>query len=127
MTKKRVFNHGDAVARARKACERLGVPDPACAVCGENRPVILERHHIAGRAYDPATMILCLNHHGLMSDAQKNFPNGSDTADNYLECMGRMLLNLAELLAILIHKFREYGTYLIELAQAHKDNTESRP
>lgn len=121
MSQRRKFNHVDAVARARRARERLGAVEPACAICGEDRPTILEKHHIAGRAYDPATMILCRNHHGLMSDAQKDFPGDPEATDIYLDAMGRMLLNLAELLAILVQKFREFGTYLIELAQTHAE------
>lgn len=122
MPKKRTFNHGDAAARARRAYERLGTTEPACAVCGETRPTILERHHIAGKDYDPETMILCRNHHGLITDAQKDFPNGGSDLPNYLECIGRMLLNLAELFAILVEKLREYGAYLIELEQKNPDS-----
>jgi len=118
MTKKRKFNHGDAIARARKACERLGTAEPACAVCGENRPTLLEKHHIAGQAYDPATMILCSNHHRLTTDAQKDFPPNVSDPPNKLESIGRMLLNLADLFAILVEKLKEFGLHLIELAQS---------
>lgn len=125
MAKRKEFDHGDRVARARKTCERLGTPEPACAVCGENRPVILEKHHIAGRAYDPETMILCKNHHGLMTDFQKDFPPGVNDPPCQLERIGRMLLNLAELFAILIEKLKEFGLYLIELAR--KEVEEQNP
>jgi hypothetical protein len=117
MPRKRTFNHGDRIARMRKACERLETETPACAICGEDRPVVLEKHHIAGRAYDPTTMILCKNHHALMTDAQKDFPPDSSDEPSQLERIGRMLLNLADLFAILVVKLKEFGLHLIELAQ----------
>ena len=119
MSKRKKPTYGDAIASARKACERLETDTPACAVCGEDRPTILERHHIAGRKYDPATMILCKNHHALITDTQKDFPPNTDSPSE-LECIGRMLINLAELFRMLVEKLKEFGTYLIEMAQSGK-------
>jgi len=126
MPKKRMFNHGDRIARTRKAHEHFETDTPACAVCGENRTAILEKHHIAGRAYDPETMILCKNHHGLMTDMQKDFPPNVNDPPSKLECIGRMLLNLSDLFAILIEKLKEFGLYLIELAQSEFDSLEDK-
>lgn len=118
-------DYGDSIARARKACERLETDEPACAVCGENRPIILERHHIAGRKYDPATMVLCKNHHALLTDAQKDFPADANGSPDYLGRIGRMLLNLAELFKLLVEKLTEFGHYLIELARSQTDGEAS--
>jgi len=123
MPKKRQFDYGDRIARVRKACERLGTDAPACAICGETRPLLLEKHHVAGRAYDPATMILCKNHHALMTDAQKDFPPNVSDPPSQLETIGRMLLNLAELFAILVEKLKEFGLYLIELARSEFESS----
>ena len=124
MPKKRQFNHGDRIARMRKACERLETETPACSICGEDRPILLEKHHIAGRAYDPATMILCKNHHALMTDAQKDFPPDVSNPPTDVERIGRMLLNLADLSAILVEKLKEFGVYLIELAKSDDNEDE---
>lgn len=121
MPKKKQFDYGDRIARARKKCESLGTDEPACAICGENRPALLEKHHIAGKAYDPATMILCKNHHALMTDFQKEFPPNVNDPPSKLESIGRMLINLAELFAILVEKLKEFGLYLIELARTQPD------
>ena len=78
MTKKKQFNYGDRIARTRRKHEYFGTTEPACSVCGEKRVALLEKHHIAGKDYDPATMILCKNHHALMTEFQKDFPpNGA--------------------------------------------------
>ncbi|HEY1708265.1 MAG TPA: hypothetical protein VGG10_08355 [Rhizomicrobium sp.] len=118
MKKRKQPDYGDQIARARKACETLGTDTPACSICGEDRPVVLERHHIAGRKYDPETMILCKNHHALMTDMQKNYPSDASLEPTQLERVGRMLLNLADLFRILVEKLTEFGHYLIELSQA---------
>ena len=125
MSKKRQFDYGDRIARTRRKHEYFGTIEPACSVCGENRVALLEKHHIAGRAYDPATMILCKNHHALMTEFQKDFPAGADDSPNALECIGRMLLNLAELFAILVEKFKEFGIYFIELARKESEGAGS--
>lgn len=125
MTKKRQFDHRDRIARARRKHEHFGTTEPACSVCGESRVALLEKHHIAGRAYDPATMILCKNHHALMTEFQKDFPPDAGDPSNALERIGRMLLNLAELFAILVEKFKEFGIYLIELARKEAEGAGS--
>lgn len=121
MKKKTSQTYGDAIARARKARERLGIEDPVCAVCGEDRPVLLERHHVAGRKNDSATVILCKNHHALITDAQKDLPPPTGDKPICLERIGQMLLGLAELFKILIEKLSEFGHYLIDLARSQAD------
>lgn len=125
MTKKKQFNYGDRIARTRRKHEYFGTTEPACSVCGEKRVALLEKHHIAGKDYDPATMILCKNHHALMTEFQKDFPPNASDPPNTLERLGRMLLNLAELFAILVEKFKEFGIYLIERARKEAEGVGS--
>ena len=60
--------------RRQRAIERLGTRNPKCAHCGEADPLALELHHIAGQAYDRATVIVCRNCHRKLSDLQKDHP-----------------------------------------------------
>jgi hypothetical protein len=70
---------GSDVRKQRRG-RRIGV-DAACAICGETNPdaltrvpqVLLERHHVAGRANDGAlTVVVCLNHHAKLGEAQRD-------------------------------------------------------
>jgi hypothetical protein len=67
---------------ARRARDRRRVPPgAACAVCGERDPSVLRRaetgvlqgDHPGGSANDPElVVVLCLNHHHLVTLAQRN-------------------------------------------------------
>ncbi len=98
--------------RRLAALERLGTEKPRCH-CGEDNPHCLERHHLAGQAYDDDTVIVCRNCHRKLSDLQKDHPKPSNTAPDLLECIGRFLLGIADLFELLVAKFREFGTALI--------------
>ena len=59
-----------ALLRQERAARRLP-PGAACAQCGETDPVLLELHHVAGRANDQdLVVVLCLNHHRLQTVSQ---------------------------------------------------------
>ena len=61
--------------REQGARERLGPINPKhlkCLYCDVTDPLILEKHHIAGRRYDNDTVIVCRNHHRLLSNFQKD-------------------------------------------------------
>jgi hypothetical protein len=61
----------DALLRRERARRRLP-PDAACSMCGESDPLVLEIHHLAGRANLPEeTVVLCLNHHRRQSADQR--------------------------------------------------------
>ena len=110
--------------RRLRALERLGPDRPRCH-CGEDNPHCLEQHHIAGRAYNDETVIVCRNCHRKLSDRQKDHPKGTGTAPDPLECIGRFLLGLADLFELLIAKLREFGTDLIARARAAVASTEA--
>ena len=62
-------------ARLQRMYERLGVDDTALRIeCGLDDVRCLEAHHIAGRKFDDATVILCRNCHRILSDDQKDHP-----------------------------------------------------
>lgn len=69
-----------ALLRRERARRKLPT-GAACAICGESNPLVLEVHHIAGRANLPEeTVVLCLNHHRQQSADQRaagiNLENG---------------------------------------------------
>ncbi len=78
----------DRARRVRRQSKelRLGLPNPTCTVCGFSAveallrvPAskipkrLLERHHLAGRAANDFTVILCRNHHAILTDWQEDW------------------------------------------------------
>lgn len=61
-------------ARKYRRFRTFGTFSPSCVSCGENDwRVRYERHHIAGRRFDPdATVLVCINCHDKLSDRQKD-------------------------------------------------------
>src|SRR5689334_7275180 len=111
-------------ARRRRALERLGTDSPKCLYCDERDPLVLERHHLAGRAFSDDTVILCRNHHRKLSDLQKDHPEKIADPPDELEGMAHFLLGLADLFEFLITKLREFAAQLIDRADPNRDNLE---
>lgn len=104
----------DAEERLRKALERLSTDDPKCAHCPETNPLLLEKHHVAGRKYGDATIIECVKCHKLLSDAQYDHPPRiDDKLPTTFERVGHLLLGLADLLRLAASKLDEIGRALI--------------
>lgn len=112
--------------RRQNALERLGTNNPRCIFCGENDWRALERHHIAGRAYDDFTCIHCRNCHRKQSDRQKDHPQPTDAPTSLPEAVGRFLLGLADFFEFLIEKLREFGNALIESVRSEMGPHEVR-
>jgi len=108
---------GEKERRRQKAYERLGSAKSVCCICGEANPHCLEHHHIAGRHYDETTVQICMNCHRKLSDEQKGHPSALHETPSMLERAGHMLLGLADFLALLIEKLREFGKSLISEAR----------
>lgn len=79
-----------ALVRRERAVRRLPL-NAACASCGETNPLVLEVHHIAGRANErDKTVVLCLNHHRTQSADQQAV--GVDLeADRDRTCIDRIV------------------------------------
>jgi hypothetical protein len=112
--------------RRQNALERLGTNQPRCIICGETDWRCLESHHIAGRNFDEATVILCRNCHRKPSDDQKDHPKAATTPPDLFDRAGHFLLGLADFFVLLIEKCREYGHALIEYAKTLAEQTEVR-
>ena len=102
--------------RKQDRLERLGTNEPRCGMCGEADDRTLERHHVAGRKHDDATVILCRNCHRKVTDDQKDHPKTTSNSEPTLTSIGHFLLGLADMLRIIVDKLYEFGRTLIELA-----------
>jgi len=94
-----------------KALNRLG-PNPKCVLCPEDDWRCLERHHLAGRAFDELTIVLCRNCHRKQSDPSDN--NKAPLEPSIMERIAHFLLGLARFFLELARKFEEYGSLLAE-------------
>jgi hypothetical protein len=99
--------------RRLKACQRLGDEHPECSVCGEADPLDLELHHVAGRAYDDMTVILCHKCHRKVSNPADNLP--AEPNPTLTQQVGHFLIGLAELLQLLAERLLEFGRSLLAL------------
>ncbi len=104
-------------ARLQRMHERLGVDHPRCIECGLDDVRCLEAHHIAGRKFDEATVILCRNCHRILSDHQKDHPTLIADDPTLHERAGHFLKGLADLFALLVARLHEYGDALIAFAK----------
>jgi hypothetical protein len=104
-------------ARLQRMYERLGADSPRCIECGLADVRCLEAHHIAGRKYDEATVILCRNHHRILSDDQRDHPRLIGSEPTVHERVGHFLKGIADLFALLVAKLHQYGDELIAFAQ----------
>jgi hypothetical protein len=102
--------------RLQRMRERLGVQTPRCAHCGHDDVRCLEAHHIAGRKFDDATVILCRNCHRVLSDDQKDHPPRIGGAPSLHERAGHFLKGLTDLFTLLVAKLYEFSDELIEFA-----------
>ncbi len=113
--------------RRQRAIERLRVKNPKCLYCNETDPLVLERHHLAGREYDNDTIIVCRNHHRKLSGLQKDHPGKIADPPDTMDVAAHFLLGVADLFELLVTKFREFAAQLLERADPNRDNVEPQP
>ncbi len=99
--------------RRLNALDRLNDAEPRCVVCGEDDWRTLEDHHIAGRAFDSSTAILCRNCHRKVSDDQKDHLKRISRPPSPPERVAHFLLGLADLFALLVETMRDLARALI--------------
>lgn len=111
--------------RKQKRFAILGTNQPVCTCCPETDWRVFEKHHVAGKNFDPLMQLVCMNDHARLSDAQYDHPAPVCDPPHPLERIGHFLLGLADWLSILIEKFREFGALLIEMARSAVANAGS--
>jgi hypothetical protein len=133
MPKSNSRNYGDKESRRRRALERFGTDNPKCILTGEENPVALQLHHVAGHRFDDVVVPISLTVHAKASDLQKDHPSKIEGCKNPLERVGHLCLGLGDLvevalddlrdpilaafLAWLRMKLKEIGLILIEFAR----------
>lgn len=102
-------NNLEREKRERAAKLRLGADKPRCAHCGRDNPLGLEKHHIAGRAYDHSTVTECSYCHSTLSDWQKDHPKQISHPPSFEESLMHFLLGMADMFELLVRTLREFA------------------
>jgi len=102
--------------RLEQQYRRLGTRSPICVGCPQTDPFCLELHHIAGRKHHEDVAIVCRNCHRKLTNQHHDHPAGREGTggDSILVTIGRYLLGLCDLLALVLSTLREFGKQLIE-------------
>ncbi|WP_298873403.1 hypothetical protein [uncultured Bradyrhizobium sp.] len=103
----------DYERRKQSRLHKLGTNNPRCAVCGNSDWRVIEEHHPDTRKRDRLVVLLCSNHHRLVTYDQKEHPSEPQQADQTLASIGNFLLGLADMLALILERLYEYGEALI--------------
>ena len=103
--------------RRERQYERLGTRTPRCPCCGETHPACFEGHHIAGRQYDPTTILVCASDHRKLTDMQKDHPMFDPDADPFLQSLAHFLWGLADMLVLAAEKLKEFAAGLLQRAR----------
>ena len=104
--------------RIEQAKRRLGSDHHVCAVCGHNKPLALELHHLEGQKHGETLASVCRNCHRELSDDQIDHPHDVPGQDSFLAHVGHLLMGLAELFRLIAERFVEFGQELIARANA---------
>ena len=110
----------DAEKRHLRALERLGTSHPVCVACGEDDPRCLEAHHIAGRAFDDQTALVCRNCHRKLSDEQKDHPPKIESPPSPLEALAHYLLGFGDLLHLIADRLKQFARELLAMITAEQ-------
>jgi len=106
----------DYERRKQSKLHKLGTNNPRCAICGNSDWRVIEEHHPAGRKNDELVVLICANHHRILSYVQKDHKETEPNADELLARIGNFLLGLADMLALILQRLYEFGEALIARA-----------
>jgi hypothetical protein len=106
----------DSERRKQGRLHKLGTNNPRCAECGNSDWRVIEEHHPAGQKNDELVVLVCANHHRILTDAQKDHLKTESNADDLLARIGNFLIGLADMLARILPRLYEFGEALIVLA-----------
>jgi hypothetical protein len=100
MTKRKP--NDDYERRKQSRLHKLGTNTPRCAMCGNTDWQCIEEHHPDTRKRDDLVVLLCANHHRLVTYDQKDHPRENPGCE--------------ELLAQIGNRLYEYGNALVARA-----------
>jgi hypothetical protein len=109
--------------RKQSRLHKLGTNSPRCCICGNADWRVIEEHHVAGRKHDNRVVLVCANHHRILTDDQKDHPQPEACADELLAQIGNLILGLVDMLANVLPRLREFGEALI--ARANEASAEA--
>jgi hypothetical protein len=122
----------EAASRRRKAQRSRRLPPNACcALCGERNPemlkavsrTILQAHHFVGRENDgKATVVLCLNHHAIVTAKQVDLNASFGKPVSLLDKAVSMLRSLAALFYSIADVLMDLAAQLAALLRALTEN-----
>ncbi len=111
--------HLDREDRKQRKFWRLQDHKAVCMICGESRPTMLERHHLAGAKHHDDVVIVCRNCHSELSDLQlDHLPIAISPVAEDLETVGHYLLGLSDQYTMTAETLRSFGVLLL-----NKSNT----
>lgn len=111
----------DHTDRLEQQYRRLRTREPVCVSCGESDPFCLELHHLAGRKHHDDVGIVCRNCHRKLTDQQHDHvPATVPEADGKLAAIGRYMLGLADLFAMIVNALRQFGSWLMQESRCAK-------
>lgn len=110
-----MISHKDYETRRQNAFRRLGTDNPICVLCPCADWRCLELHHIAGQKHHDDLSIVCRNCHKKLSDNQLDHPPVQEQDS----IIGRYLIGLADLLAMIAERLKKFGLFLIEMAEGN--------
>jgi len=118
MTKKAKDNTADCERRKQSRLHKLGTNAPHCATCGIDDWRVIQEHHPDTRKHDDLTVLLCANHHCIVTDDQKDHPKQQEDCDELLYRIGNFLLGLADMLKLILERLYDYGNALVQRANS---------
>jgi hypothetical protein len=114
MTKRKP--NDDYERRKQSRLHKLGTNTPRCAMCGNTDWQCIEEHHPDTRKRDDLVVLLCANHHRLVTYDQKDHPRENPGCEELLAQIGNFMLGVADMLAIILDRLYEYGNALVARA-----------
>jgi hypothetical protein len=98
-----------------KAQQRNGEYRPACICCSVDDPILLEKHHLHGKAHSDDVVLLCKNHHALITAGQNKLPprarSQKASRKDQLACL---LLNLILILEQIIKTLKDFCYEIVD-------------
>ena len=95
-------------------------------MCGNSDWRVIEEHHPDTRKRDDLVVLLCANHHRLVTYDQKDHPRELPGCDEFLARVGNSLKGLVDMLRIVLDRLSEFGDELITRANESARKQEDR-
>jgi hypothetical protein len=106
--------------RKQRRLATLGTPTPRC-LCGETFWACFEVHHLAGQAYDPATLPVCTNCHRKLTQDQKDRAPPPPETEEWRVRLYNILCGAADVLVLIASKLIEIARDLLVCSNSKQE------